>query len=50
MSLLENQLPNRLDIGNTQAVFEPYHAFCIFSKILQRLVLRIEELTLDTKV
>jgi hypothetical protein len=33
MSFLKNQLPNRLDIGNTQAVFEPYHAFCIFSKI-----------------
>jgi hypothetical protein len=32
-SFLENQLPNRLDIGNTQAVFEPYHTFCIFPKI-----------------
>ncbi len=33
VSFLENQLPNRLDIGNKQAVFEPYHAFSIFSKI-----------------
>jgi hypothetical protein len=33
MSFLEDQLPNRLDIGNTQAVFEPYHTFCIFLKV-----------------
>jgi hypothetical protein len=33
MSFLEDQFPNRLDIGNTQAVFEPYHTFCIFPKI-----------------
>jgi hypothetical protein len=33
MSFLEDQLPNRLDIGNTQAVLEPYHTFCIFPKI-----------------
>jgi hypothetical protein len=33
MSFLEDQFPNRLDIGNTQAVFEPYHTFCIFLKI-----------------
>jgi hypothetical protein len=33
MSFLKNQLPNRLDIGNTQAVFELYHTFCIFPKI-----------------
>jgi hypothetical protein len=33
MSFLEDQLPNGLDIGNTQAVLEPYHTFCIFSKI-----------------
>jgi hypothetical protein len=25
MRFLEDQLPNGLDIGNTQAVFEPYH-------------------------
>ena len=31
--ITEENLPNGLDIGNTQAVFEPYHAFCIFSKI-----------------
>jgi hypothetical protein len=33
MSFLEDQLPNRLDLGNTQAVFEPYHTFCVFPKI-----------------
>jgi hypothetical protein len=33
MSFLEDQFPNRLDIGNTQAVLEPYHTFCIFLKI-----------------
>jgi hypothetical protein len=33
MSFLENQLPNRLDIGNTQAVFEPYHTLCILPKV-----------------
>jgi hypothetical protein len=33
MSFLENQFSNRLDIGNTQAVLEPYHTFCIFLKI-----------------
>jgi hypothetical protein len=33
MSFLKNQFPNRLDIGNAQAVFEPYHTFSIFPKI-----------------
>jgi hypothetical protein len=33
MSFLEDQFPNRLDIGNTQAVLEPYHTFCILPKI-----------------
>jgi hypothetical protein len=33
MSFLEDQLLNRLDIGNTQMVLEPYHTFCIFPKI-----------------
>jgi hypothetical protein len=33
MSFLEDQLPNGLDIGNTQPVLEPYHTFCIFPKI-----------------
>jgi hypothetical protein len=33
MSFLEDQFPNRLDIGNTQAVLEPYHTFCILSKV-----------------
>jgi hypothetical protein len=34
MSFLEDQLPNGLDIGNTQAVLKPYHTFYIFLKIL----------------
>jgi hypothetical protein len=33
MSLLENQLPNRFDVGNAQPIFEPYHAFCVFTEI-----------------
>jgi hypothetical protein len=33
MSILKDQLPNGLDIGNTQAFLEPYHTFCIFPKI-----------------
>jgi hypothetical protein len=33
MSFLEDQLPNGLDIGNTQVVLEPYHTFGIFPKI-----------------
>jgi hypothetical protein len=33
MSFLENQLPIKLDIGNTQAVFEPYHTLCILPKV-----------------
>jgi hypothetical protein len=33
MSFLEDQLSNGLDIGNTQAVFEPFHTFCTFPKI-----------------
>jgi hypothetical protein len=33
MSFLEDQLPNGLDIGNTQTVLEPYHTFCILSKV-----------------
>jgi hypothetical protein len=34
MSFLENQFPDRFDIGNTQSVLEPYHSFCIFMEIL----------------
>ncbi len=34
MSLLENQLPDRGDVGNTQPILEPYHSFCIFMEIL----------------
>jgi hypothetical protein len=33
MSFLENQFPNRGDVGNTQSIFEPYHSFCIFTEI-----------------
>ena len=34
MSFLEDQFPSGLGIGNTQAVLEPYHTFCILLKIL----------------
>jgi hypothetical protein len=34
MSFLENQLPNRFDVRNTQPIFEPYHTFHVFSEIL----------------
>jgi hypothetical protein len=34
MSFLEDQFLNGLDIGNTQTVLEPYHTFCILSKVL----------------
>jgi hypothetical protein len=33
MSFLEDQLPNRFDVGNTQSVFEPYYSFFILSKV-----------------
>jgi hypothetical protein len=33
MSFLKNQFPNRFDVGNTQPIFEPYHAFCVFTEI-----------------
>jgi hypothetical protein len=33
MGFLEDQLLNGLNIGNTQAVLEPYHTFYIFPKI-----------------
>jgi hypothetical protein len=34
MGFLENQFPDRFDVGNTQSVLEPYHSFCIFMEIL----------------
>jgi hypothetical protein len=34
MGFLENQFPDRFDIGNTQSVLEPYHSFCILMEIL----------------
>jgi hypothetical protein len=34
MSFLQNQFPDRFDIGNTQSVLEPYHFFYIFTEIL----------------
>jgi hypothetical protein len=34
MSFLENQLPDRFNIRNTQSVLEPYHSFCVFMEIL----------------
>jgi hypothetical protein len=33
MGFLENQLPNQLDVGNTQPIFEPYYAFRVFPKV-----------------
>jgi hypothetical protein len=33
MSFLENQFPDRCDVGNTQPILEPYHSFCIFTEI-----------------
>jgi hypothetical protein len=34
MSFLENQFPNRGDVGNAQPILEPYHSFYIFMEIL----------------
>jgi hypothetical protein len=31
---LENQLPNRFDVRNTQPIFESYYAFRVFIEIL----------------
>jgi hypothetical protein len=33
MSFFENQFPNRGDVGNAHSTLEPYHSFCIFTKI-----------------
>jgi hypothetical protein len=33
MIFLEDQLPNRFDVVNTQPIFEPYYAFCVFPEI-----------------
>jgi hypothetical protein len=33
MSFLENQFPDRFDVGNAQPILEPYHSFCIFTEI-----------------
>jgi hypothetical protein len=33
MSFLENQFPDRFDVGNAQPILEPYHSFCVFSEI-----------------
>jgi hypothetical protein len=33
MSFLENQFPDRFDVGNTQSILKPYHSFCIFMEI-----------------
>jgi hypothetical protein len=38
MSFLENQFPDRFDVGNTQSILEPYHSFCVFTKILASMV------------
>ena len=29
MSFLENQFPDRFDVGNSLPILEPYHSFCI---------------------
>jgi hypothetical protein len=34
MSFLENQFPNRFDIGNTQSILKPYNVFLVFTEIL----------------
>jgi hypothetical protein len=34
MSFLENQFSDRFDVGNAQSIFEPYHAFRVFTEIL----------------
>jgi hypothetical protein len=34
MSFLENQFPNRFDVGNTQSILEPYQSFFICMEIL----------------
>jgi hypothetical protein len=34
MIFLENQFPDRFDVGNTQSVLEPYYSFCILTEIL----------------
>jgi hypothetical protein len=33
MSFLENQFPDRCDVGNAQPILEPYHSFYIFTEI-----------------
>jgi hypothetical protein len=34
MGFLENQFPDRFDVGNTQYVLELYYSFCILTEIL----------------
>ena len=33
MRFLENQFPDRFDVGNAQPILKPHHAFYIFTKI-----------------
>ena len=33
MSFLEDQFPNRFEVGNTQSVLEPDYSFFILSKV-----------------
>jgi hypothetical protein len=33
MSFLENQFPDRFDVGNAQSILEPYHSFCVFIEV-----------------
>jgi hypothetical protein len=34
MSFLENQLPNRFGVRNTQPIFKPYYAFRVFLEVI----------------
>jgi hypothetical protein len=33
MSFLENQLPDRFDVGNTQPILKPHHSSRVFMEI-----------------
>jgi hypothetical protein len=33
MSFLENQFPDRFDVGNAQSILEPHHSFCVLTEI-----------------
>jgi hypothetical protein len=33
MSFLENQFPDRFDVGNAQPILKPHHSFCVFTEV-----------------